>query len=240
MDRLSILKIYDDDYAALYDQNFLLGENFCEATGYELALIEQLLDEKKTWLDLGCGTGYVLSRFPHIDRCGLDISPAMLERAIRANPNASFVQGDFRDAVEAWEDRWDLVSCMWYAYCYLESVEAVESLIRNMAAWTRPGGAAFVPICDPNVLTKTTIPYEPPADSTDGRLCITGVVWDWIDEPIGREHRGLVAPTLGHMEHIFRRHFAVTEIVNYPAFERDCLENRKAIIARKAPMDQVA
>jgi SAM-dependent methyltransferase len=232
MDKDEILGIYDRVYASSYDENYLLGENFLECTEYEEVILSELLAPARNWLDVGCGTGYFLSRFPHLERCGLDISPAMLEVARARNPGVPFVAGDFRIDVPDWFSRWDVVTCMWYAYCYVSSFKEAEAVIRNLAAWTALGGSCFLPVCDPDVLCKTKISCRPPADSDDGRLEIAAVIWNWIDEPSGRVHSNLVAPLPDHLVRLFKKYFSDVKLIEYPHFESDCLASRKAIVAR--------
>ncbi len=233
MQREEVLRIYDNDYSTVYDASFLLGDNFRECTEFEVGLIADLLRGAKNWLDVACGTGYFLGRFPTQERAGLDISPAMLEMARQANPGVSFYEQDFREHRAEWVNRWDLVSCMWYAYCYADSVADVRRVIHNLASWTSPGGVCFLPVCDPDVLCKTKIPYQPPPDSDDGRLLITGVTWTWIDEPSGKRHDNLVAPTLEHIGGKLRDYFKEVRLLEYPHFQSDCLESRKAFIAKR-------
>jgi SAM-dependent methyltransferase len=231
MRREDVVRLYDRDYAAIYDESFLTGEHFRESTEFEVELIKEILGDRKTWLDVGCGTGYLLSRFPRVERFGLDLSPAMLEIASKANPGVGFCNHDFRDDVKEWRNRWDLVSCTWFAYCYVDTVTEVESVLGNMARWTSPGGTCFLPVCDPDVLCKTKVPYSPPADSDDGSLSITGVVWTWTDLPSGRKHVDLVAPHLAHMVRLLEQWFSDVRLIDYPAFTSDCLAARRAIIA---------
>jgi len=232
MDRASVLQIYDDQYAAVYNECFLLGDDFRECTSYESSLLRSQIDESTSWLDVACGTGYFLSLFPRIVRCGLDIAPAMLKLARTANPGAHFVEGDYRSDFPEWRDQWSLVSCMWYAYSYAGSIWDVERVFGNLAAWTAPGGSCFVPLCDPDVLAKTQIPHRPPADSTDGELEVTAIIWNWTDLPFGKQHKGLIAPHTEHILGIFRPLFSDVSVHVYPAFERDCLTSRKAILAK--------
>jgi SAM-dependent methyltransferase len=232
MDAAEVCRIYDEDYAAIYDESFLLGPHFRECTEFENSLIGSFLRHAQSWLDVACGTGYFLSRFPTVHRCGLDIAPAMLQQAARANPGVCLVEGDYREARPEWHGQWELVSCMWYAYCYAGSVSDVETVVRNLAGWTATGGTCFLPVCDPDVLCKTKLPYRPPADSDDGFLEVTAIVWNWIDEPSGRRHTGLVAPHLDHLVALFESVFEEVEVLVYPAFQADCLQSRKAIVAR--------
>ena len=225
------MRLYDREYASTYNGKVLLGPDFKECTLYELSLLKAFLVSSRSWLDVACGTGYFLSRFPEVVRSGLDLAPAMLEQARIANPGATFVEADYRIDIADWHGRWDLVSCMWYAYCYADSVAEVETVMRNLIAWTAPNGTCFVPVFDPDILCKTHISYRPAADSDDGRLEVTGVVWNWIDEPSGRRHTGLIAPHLELLKGLFEPFFRDVRLDVYPRFSRDCLAARKAIIA---------
>lgn len=233
MRRQELLALYDQEYSSIYNRSFLLGENFIECTEFEVELISNLLIDKATWLDVACGTGYFLSRFPNIKRAGLDLSPAMLAVGRESNPDVSFYEYDFREPRTEWLNRWDLVSCMWYAYCYADTVQEIDLLLRNIAAWTSLGGTCFLPVCDPNVLCKTEIPSNPPADSDDGRIDVNGVIWTWTDEPSGRCHQNLLAPTVEYLSHVLSTYFHDVEVLNYPQFKNDCLQSRKALIGRR-------
>ena len=57
--------------------------------------------------DLGCGPGHV-AHYLHeqgVDVCGIDLSPAMVERARRLTPAVDFRQGDML-ALEATDESW--------------------------------------------------------------------------------------------------------------------------------------
>jgi len=205
------LDIYDEAYAAAYDERFLLNE--CRyRTEREVEIIERLLVPGGGWLDVACGTGHVLSRFPGVARAGLDLSPAMLKLAERANPDALFIrQGNFLDDMPEWRDRWSLVTCMWYAYCHVESMTDMERLIANFAHWTSPDGACFVPLCDPKLLAAgVDIPYERPEPFFGGTVKIVGVIWSWSEES-GKQHPNLLAPQVEHMVAMFREHFRAVD-----------------------------
>lgn len=218
MDRRQAEEIYDRDYARSYDEKFLLHGHYRLKSEFEVRLIGDQLPHGGRWLDVACGTGWLLSRFPGVPRAGLDLSPAMLALAREANPDAlDLREGDFQEEIPEWVGRWDLVTCMWYAYGLVESVGAVERVLANLAAWTSGTGSCFVPVCDPEQLGRgIRVPYLhrgiafPP-----GTMRITGVTWTW-DEPGGVRHSHVVAPPLGHMAAILKRHFDSVEVVDYP------------------------
>lgn len=226
-----LCSLYDEDYAASYDASYLLGERFIECTTFECVLLSELLQTRHSWIDVACGTGYFLSRFTNVRRAGLDLSPAMLARARRANPDVPFYQLDFRNSALEWAGQWELVTCMWYAYCYAGSLDGVQRVLRNLVEWTAPAGACFLPFCDPAVLCKLEIPDKPPPDSDDGNLRVTGVAWEWVDQPSGRRHRDMFAPQLPIVLELFEPYFNELQVLRYPAFHNDCMKSRSAILA---------
>src|SRR5882724_9611128 len=91
MKRQEVVDLYDEAYATSYDERFLLND--CQVrSDHELEIVSRLLVPGEPWLDVACGTGYVLSRFPGVPRAGLDLAPAMLKQAGEANPDALFLR----------------------------------------------------------------------------------------------------------------------------------------------------
>lgn len=235
MHRAQILATYDDEYARTYDERFVSNDHYRRKTEFEISVIGRLLRESGgSWLDVGAATGYYLSRFPGVPRAGLFLSPPVLEVARRANPDALFLeQGDFTEDVPAWHDRWALVTCLWYSYGLVESVERLRLVVRNLASWTAKQGACFVPLCDPELLGPgMKVPHEqrkvgfPPGD-----VLITGVSWTWV-EPSGKRHPDMVAPPIATMVEMFRQHFESVELVDYPRFRWWGRRRRRGLIAR--------
>lgn len=229
-----LLRVYDADYARSYDERFIANAHYRVKTEFEAETLRRLLATYRAWLDVACGTGWFLSRFPDVPRAGLDLSPAMLEVARRANPHdAELRQGSFLDEIPEWSGRYGLVSCMWYSYGYASSIGALRTLVANLARWTAGDGACFVPICDPENLGRgIRVPFRhrmsgyPPAP-----LFITSVTWTW-DEGDGRLHPDMVAPPVEAMVALFAEHFREVEVVRYPAFHWWTRRCRKALIAR--------
>ncbi|WP_188930724.1 class I SAM-dependent methyltransferase [Puia dinghuensis] len=227
-----VQSIYDADYANEYNERFLLNPFSAVSTKLELSVIRNLLSEDSRWLDVGCGTGYFLSQFPGVQRAGLDLSPEMLKVALAANPDALFLrQGDFTQAIEEWNASWSLVTCMWTAYNYVDSMTDVERVVANMVAWTRPGGAVFIPVMDlEDLRPNRQLPYEERADVFGGTIYLTGFTWSWREDRNDRFHKHLVAPHIEHFVHLLEPWFDNIEIVRYSPFMRGWV-SRKAIVA---------
>ena len=89
-------------------------------------------------LDVGCGTGLLLTKAAALGTfgtlVGVDVSERPLALARAACPSARFVVADVCEG--ALDERFDLVTCM----MTLDLVPDEESAARNMAAMVEPGG----------------------------------------------------------------------------------------------------
>jgi len=207
MDRDYLVDLYDDAYAASYEEKFLHSPVTRGDTAHEVELLRSFLDTKGTrWLDVACGTGYFLQQFPSVERTGIDISPAMLRRARDSNPDISLLQHDFRDPLPTLNDGWDLVSCMWYAYGLVDTISDLLKLIHNLWSWTSPTGMCFVPLADLALITGVDLPYEMPSMlSESSRIVITGILWSYIEEDGAHFHQ--LAPNLKFVTEQFDAYF---------------------------------
>jgi SAM-dependent methyltransferase len=208
-----VRRLYDEAYVAKYDAKFLESEMTDADTRQELDIVRSLLAAGGSWLDVGCGTGYFLSRFPDVERAGIDLSPDMLELSRARNPGAEFREHDFREPISDWADRFGLVTCMWYAYGYVDTIDEVGLVIDNLARWTAPDGRCFVPLADPVRLARSFIPEK--VDTGWGPLTVDGILWSWIDENGTKEHRHLIAPQMSWMRERFARWFETVETFEY-------------------------
>jgi|LakMenEpi03Aug12_release.lakeMendotaPanAssembly.Ray.scaffolds.fasta_scaffold786106_2 SAM-dependent methyltransferase len=205
-----VRNLYDQQYADSYDQTFREGPIAASMTKSEKKILKLLLSKGGPWLDVGCGTGFSLAQFPHIERTGLDLSPAMLKKARAANQTANFIEGNFLDPRPEWNGRFRLVTCMWYAYALLDSVREIECAIDNMADWTTDTGFLFVPVCDPRAFG--TFPERQPWWGGADEVQITAVVWNYTDS---HQHLNLVSPTLEVMRGMLRNRFHTVTDISY-------------------------
>jgi SAM-dependent methyltransferase len=229
--RSEVRELYGREYAAHYDDKYLLSDLHRSDTEFELRTLERLLPSGRRWLDVACGTGFFLSRFPDHERAGCDLSPEMLERARPRNPGAVLVEHDFLEPRAGWEARWDLVSCMWYAYCYVDAMDDVWKLFDNLMAWTAPGGDCFVPYCDLNLIFASEFPEHQLPTLDPGELFLDGLVWSYREHS-GEHHRQLFAPHPRRIDAHFAPHFREVEVVSYPPGRPEWERGRTAMVAR--------
>lgn len=231
MKKEDLWDIYDHTYAKDYNERYLSNPFSKVSSDTELNVLKGQINASTRWLDLGCGTGYFLSQFPGIQRAGVDISPEMIKLASDSNPDAMFImEGDFRKEHAEWSGAWTLTTCMWGAYCYVDSVREVEQVVRNMISWTKTGGSVFLPVVDiedvrPNMKTS----YEEPTGVFGGRISVTAITWTWQEEN-GKIHEHLVSPHIEHIINLLKPFFNRIEIIRYPPYMANWV-SRKAILA---------
>jgi len=230
LNKSHLLGLYDPAYAASYDRKFLTSDIARADAEHEVSLLHRWLVPGTQWLDIACGTGFFLARFPAIEREGLDLSPAMLELARKANPGVRFHEGSFLDEHPEWRDRWGLVSCMWYAYGLVDTVRDIERLVANLARWTSFEGRCFVPLADPSLIAGVDLPRTL-ASPWPGVTSITGIIWNYAEDGGSKVHAHQIAPHVECMREMFERHFAAVELETYPPAIPGWEGCRRALVA---------
>lgn len=241
MKKEDIWKIYDSDYADSYNERYLTNPFSQLSLDVELNVLKNLIGKNDRWLDIGCGTGYFLSKFPGIQRAGLDISPEMLARAKAVNPDILFLkEGDFREKISEWDQAWSVISCMWGAYIYADSVREVEQIITNMINWTKPGGSIFLPVIDmEDIRPNQQITYDQYTDVYGGNIAVTSFTWTWTEADSKKVHKHLVSPHIEHFIKLLSPYFDMIEVVRYPPYQTGWV-SRKAILAKRRRMAPLA
>lgn len=96
------------------------------------------------YLEIGCGTGYVLSgvthAFPELDMTGSEIFSAGLEFASRRAPQAKLLQMDARRL--PYEDHFDVIG----AYDVLEHIAEDSEVLSQMHRALHPGGGILLTV----------------------------------------------------------------------------------------------
>lgn len=209
-----IERLYCQEYAARYEEKFLTGPLAASDAEYEVEALRTELTPGAAWLDVGCGTGFHLRQIEGVHKGGIDRSAAMLEHARVGNPTAELVHGDFRQPREVWEGRWDVVSCLWYAYALVESLREVEAVLVNMAKWTHVGGTCLLSYADPSAIAGVQLPFVVER-KWPGRIVITGITWEYEEPEEAKVHRGLLAPQGEWIREVLRMWFGKVETKPY-------------------------
>ncbi|GAA3507461.1 class I SAM-dependent methyltransferase [Streptomyces showdoensis] len=121
------------------------GKDWAAEATETARLIRDRLPGADSVLDVACGTGAHLEtlagHFGHAE--GLELSPAMLERAAaRLSPDVPLHQGDMRDFDLG--RTFDSVVCLFTAIGYLPDLPDMRAAVAAMARHLRPGGVLVV------------------------------------------------------------------------------------------------
>jgi len=187
----------------------------------ELKILTQLLSEKgeaARWLDVPCSTGYYLGHFPEVERAGLDISEDMLNIASKKNPKIRLILGNFRNKSLVGKEEWNIISSMWYAYLFAESISEIEILIENIVYWLTDEGVCFMPVCDDRKNPyKNQVSASPIANDNTStyveKPLVTGMVWSWTEA--NSEGCDIPPPPIKYIVELFQKHFKTVEIIEY-------------------------
>ena len=129
--------VFDDFYASIYDDLvFSTVKNDFE--------IEEIITNTKAssasrLLDIGTGAGHHVNLFAQkgIDATGLDISPAMIERAQKLYPDSQFMLGDTLDFMLFPEQSFTHITALYFTIYYIKDK---LRFFQNCFDWLAPGG----------------------------------------------------------------------------------------------------
>ncbi len=128
--------------AELYDAIYHF-KNYQRESERLRGLIDELVPDARTLLDVACGTGEhakFLKQYYVVD--GIDLNDSYLEAARLKNPSGTYARADMTDF--DLRARYDVVTCLFSAIGYVKTVESVGRAISSMARHVRMGGALIV------------------------------------------------------------------------------------------------
>jgi trans-aconitate methyltransferase len=134
------------------------------------ALIQQHAPAAKNILDVGCGTGSHL-RFlsEYYETEGLDISADLIAVAREKAPDVPFHISDMVDF--RIERRFDVVTCLFSAIAYVETLERMCQAVSNMAEHLNPGGLLIIePWFDQQTYWTDTVTVNQSCDGDDLKI----------------------------------------------------------------------
>lgn len=107
-------------------------------------IIERYFSGMKNFLEIGCGTGFVLSgvakAYPEMDISASEIDPAGLPFVAQQTKTAHLFQMDARQI--PFKDEFDIVG----AFDVIEHVEEDETVLKQMFKACKPGGGLIVTV----------------------------------------------------------------------------------------------
>lgn len=139
------IKLYDNFYANVYDDlvfskmkdDFEIGEIINSTRPSSDSRI----------LDIGSGTGHHVSNFSAngYKATGVDISPAMVDKAKKNYPELEFKQGDVLETMTFPSNSFTHITCLYFTIYYIKNKQL---FFENCMHWLRPGGYLAVHMVD--------------------------------------------------------------------------------------------
>ncbi|MFC3196180.1 class I SAM-dependent DNA methyltransferase [Parapedobacter deserti] len=230
--------LYDERYASIYNQIWCEKNHWKPLSDFYEKILNSLLQSSKNWLDVGCGTGYLLSKFSEVDRSGMDLSDDMLHIARSANPNATFYKQSMTEKRPELEGKFDLVTCTGQPYCYLPTMGDIELAIARLAEWTAKDGKCMVAPSDLVDIMDIEFPhdlYDLSGLPLSRGVTTLGVVWT------SKEHDGAyyyqLCPHLDQLVRWFGDHFRKIEILLRPKSEEGTTRVLRRVIVASEKRD---
>ena len=237
-----------DAFAAFYDA--VNGEPQ-ELITQVLSVIARSGPDTRRILELGCGTGAVLSGLGSgFSLTGIDLSPSMLAHARRRCPDARLLEGDITDF--ELHESFDAVICVFDTLNHVTTVEGWESVVANVAAHLRDGGLF---IFDLNTIGRLRDLGDaaPWVYDFDGNTLVMGVdfsrdplaLWDirifekTSDTTYRLHHETIVelGVSLARVREILATHFEILEESDTQGSRPTDNSERAFLVARRTPRE---
>lgn len=138
-------QVFDDFYVSVYDD--LLYSKI--KNNYEIGRIINVAGptEQSRVLDVGSGTGHHVALLSEsgYDALGLDVSPAMIQKAKRNYPSMNFMEGDALNGMLFPPNSFTLITCLYFTIYYMQDK---ARFFDNCMKWLMPGGCLAVHLVD--------------------------------------------------------------------------------------------
>lgn len=135
--------MYDDQFADVYDRVYCALYDYADHAELIGDLARRHVENPKTLLDVGCGTGehlrYLAKQF---SVTGVDLSESMVRVARRKLGGIAVHQADMRDFDLG--RTFDVVCSMYSSVGYLGGPDELRAAVARMAAHVAPGGVLVV------------------------------------------------------------------------------------------------
>ena len=178
-------------FAYNYDNRYIKADTTIQFIKEEIRTIEQVLENKTSWLDVACGTGYHLHNVnSSVDKYGIDRSVEMIKIAESRESRLHL----FREDLLSFNinRKFDLVSNFWYGYIHQSSVEEVKDFFLKMASLTKDGGDLLFGVCDPFNFMKNY--RDKKCVWMDDIMSIDAVIWSAEIAGTDYQYKDCIAP----------------------------------------------
>jgi SAM-dependent methyltransferase len=172
--------IYDDFYSDVYD--YLVYNNIKDS--YEVGEIinKTLPSEESIILDVGSGTGHHVADLAskNYNVVGMDVSPAMINKAKEFYPDYNFVVGDALKSDKFYPNSFTHILCLYFTIYYMKDKML---FFKNCMNWLKPGGYLVLHLVDRDMFDPILPPGNPliivsPQKYADKRITNTSITFN--------------------------------------------------------------
>jgi SAM-dependent methyltransferase len=151
-------EIYDKFYVDIYD--YLVFNNMKDEFEVGEIINKTSPSSQSVILDIGCGTGHHVSQLNHkgFNVTGLDISPAMINKAKELYPQGTFKVGDALEQGQFNPSTFTHILSMYFTIYYFQDK---RQIFNNCFQWLMPGGYLIVHLVDRELFDPILPPGNP-------------------------------------------------------------------------------
>jgi len=199
------------EYAADYNKYWVLKEDIKPSVDVEISIVEKLLINKKSWLDVACGTGYHLHNVKNkVEKFGVDKSKYMLDYAKSLSElDINFYQKDLTKDLKGLQ-AYDLVTNFGYGYSHQKNLQDVLKFIKNLSKLVIKSGDLLIGYDGvPDFITNNGW------DNDLGKVKIKAVVTDYYQHS-GTNYLNCISPTIDTLIETVRDDFKSVDVIKLP------------------------
>ena len=152
--------VYDDFYADIYD--YLVFNDIKNDFEYGVITTSTTPTETSVIADIGCGTGHHVAELSaqKLNVIGIDVSPAMIEKAKKTNPEdaTKFKVGDGLDNYLFTDNSLTHILCLYFTIYYMKDK---TRFFYNCMNWLMPGGYLMVHLVNKHKFDPILPPGNP-------------------------------------------------------------------------------
>lgn len=147
----------DQFYADIYDSLHNTKKR-CQRDLINIIEMTEPSSEHSTFLDVGCGTGYIVNELNEAgyDAYGIDKSKDMLTYAQLSYPDSEYIYGDVLDSMQFEKSTFTHILC---SYFTIYSIDNKTQFFRNCYFWMKPNTYLVLHLVDTDKFTNM-IPYN--------------------------------------------------------------------------------
>jgi len=220
---------YDDFYAPLYDELWSNNPVWQAEVRFHTQTIGELLKKGRNWLDVGCGTGYLLSQYSNIDRTGLDFSSSMIKEAVKNNPGVNFIEQSMLEQNPSLDGVYDLVTCTGQPWSYLSNFEEIERSVQNLASWTSRDGICMLTPIDMSDMVEMQLPRVYDLTQVPNQTSLIRGIW-WTYKELDTVYHNCLLPNIDEWVRWFSIYFKKVEILYWPHEPAEMIQPKRAVI----------